>query len=915
MRRLFAVVVSTGLLFGVLAAIPAEPACGFAEPREQGWGSVRPLPPSRDNRTVSMGGEEYVGFSVGQKQGRGAAVVDSRTLQVTDDAGCSWDEAFAFGDDVDLTGDLEPSTSRFVDVAVSDREEGDERIVALVYDLEVAQHARVRTVVSDDGGRTFEVAGDGLPDALPLSSNFRGGCGDDLGCLLTIAPSDPDVVYVMVDGLDNELYVSRDGGRTFDLQNGDLVPLVSTESRDAFPTTLAVDPTSASTLWAGESFGTVLSSTNYGNTWIEHDLEEELGRVDGVRSVAVTASDLGTEVVAVVEVGNAVWTVHSDDQGRSWTMFESSIELTDDLAGAATAGGFIATTPDGAYRLDLDALDWVELGGESLGPLFDIHPLVNSSTVWFRGPGSLPVIGDLTFTPPPVQTGFDFDLPAFDPLNPQGPLPGRLQVPEELIQLDVGQAVSVPITLDLPQTPTQLDVFFLFDQSGSMNEEIQALARGMAEITNELIRRRIAIWVGLGGYAAGWRYQLHRDIGPPDAEFRLALQRMGTGGGNETVYTALHQIATGTGLPDSAAGFGPEPGWNAHWRGGAVRVVVNLTDERFQVESAGPGAETAVQALIDHRIKTVSLISAENVTVGSPSDPSLDSAVDENDMTFGDAATVARRTEALAGPSGVDCGGDGEIDIRPGQPLACYISPLLTTAEPAEQVDLLPNLADVVIEMLDGVTEVHTVEFQSDAPDVVTALTALDPVEVDIRKPQVIDVRATVTCPAHRAGTVIKPLVTAVASTAFLAADNLVVQCGAVPAAAAAASPVPPAVPQPAAVAAAPAPPPPPAPATVSAASTAGATSPAASSATMPQIGVAVAAQHERQVQTASIGGPPGSDVARDPDVAFEYSARRDSSPAPATLVLGAAMSVGAAAALARRRASAGRPGRVGVRR
>ncbi|MFT5223185.1 MAG: hypothetical protein ACI867_001498 [Glaciecola sp.] len=925
MRRATAVLVAGMLAVGALvAADPAEPTCAVEEVGEPGWGSNRPAPPARDTRSVQATGVtstgDYTGFSVGQDQGLYAAVVDANSLQVTGDAGCTWELAYSFARNPDATEPIVSASARFVDVAVSDRNEGVERIVALVYDLDAGVSARVRTIISDDGGKTFEIGGVGLPDALLFPPSSLDGCGPGLGCMVKIAPSDPDRVYVSLSGSSTTFHVSTDGGSTFRTVGS----VLGGEGGNGAPIDFDIHRDNADVLWGVESNRGVISSTDGGASWREHDLGDAVGNFAsrGLAVAVIPGAELDEVAAIVISAQGTEHVVHTNDGGLTWraegTLFGQGLIA---LASGSGPGQFLVTSSElGAVTLVTASLDFVPIGGSSLGPLRDIHQLTDSSIVWFRGPFTLPVTGDIQFAPPLEVPNFDFDLPAFDPLNPLGRLPGTLAVPPGIIALEVGESTTAEVTLDLPRSPTPLDVFFLFDQSGSMQAEMEALARGMQTIANELTRRRIDLNVGLGGYSGGWRYQLHRDIGAPDAEFQSKLQSMRAGGGSgiEPAYTALHQIATGTGLPSTAAGTGPPKGWNAHWRNGAIRVVVNLTDERLQVERF-PSVTEATQALIDQEIRHIGLISGDRVDFDSDADnpTSLDSGVNESDSPFGPVAVLSRRTGALAPSAGADCSRDGEIDIQPGFPLACYLSPLATLGPEDDSIEIIPNLADVVIDILESVTQEETIEFYAQAPDVITSITALVNPTVDIRQPQTIPARLAITCPLAQSGKILRPLVSAVASSRFLAANNVVIACGPVdfgpllaPAALAAAA------------APAQAPPPPPVPVPVAAsvqvsaqaASGANAAQISSANAMVPQVGMAGAVQQDQSMQVASIA-KSAADSGDSPGLALEYSTRREQpDQAPVTLMLGAAMTMGVGV-LARRRRTAGAAARVRVGR
>ncbi len=920
MRRLLAAAVTGVLLVslvaadeadeGAPAAEPAQPTCAYGELNEPGWGSVRPIAPGRDDRAVNRLHEEaFVGFSIDRVGGAVAAVADARVLQLTEDAGCTWRDVLSFDGALDVTGQVEESSAGFLAVAVADG--APDHLVAFAYDLEYLWEARPRMLVSRDRGRSWVVGGEGLPELVALPSQPELGCGPARGCQLVVSPSDPDVVWLLTDDVDlgHRLFRSEDGGLSFEAVAGGGFVSFDEARRPGWGDALAVHPDDADRLWLA-SGDDLWATSNGGRTWHRHQLDELLRGQDDARRVAglaVAETGHGTLLVAHVVGATDDWTVVSEDRAATWQAFPADMAGADDLIDlTARADGAIvlATTDRGASRLDLAGRTWEHLRGSSLGPLDDIHVVEGTTTSWYAGPMTLPVRGDLTFMAPPMppELGLDFEIPPFDPLDPPEDLDGSFVWDAEVIQLPVGGQRTVDVLFALPLRHTKLDVFFLFDQSGSMSEEMEALARGMSDIVRELGRRDVNVWAGLGGYSGGWRYIRHADIQDPgNPAFRRALNNLTTGGGWETSYTALHQVATGTGLPDSPAGFGPDPGWNANWRPGAVRIVVNLTDEPLQAES-DPTISEAVEALQERQIKVINLISDvdtfPSTQQGSPT--SVDRGIGTDHPVYGPAAALSKATNALAGPSGVDCGGDGEVDIPQGGPIACFVTPL-QTVEHAEQVDVIASFADVMVEILEGVTEEHLIEFFRSDAALVPEIRPLDPTFRDVRKPASIRLKVTTACDRAHAGAVHDPLITAVASSDYLAATRLVIACDplAMPAAEVPA-PAPPQVP--AAVAAAPAPPPPaPVQAPAPANGLAQAANPATAQALTPQVGVAAATQQQRQVRTASLGPAQPS---ADEGVEFAYTARRSSDPGPATVLAGAAMaSVVGAAALRRRRA------------
>jgi len=101
---------------------------------------------------------------------------------------------------------------------------------------------------STDGGETWEKLTKGLPQAM-------GRIG------VKIAPSEPEVVYVIAESNDGTLFRSEDRGESFERVSDD----VTIVSRGFYYTDLRVDPSDANTVWAVAS--QLQRSIDGGRTW------------------------------------------------------------------------------------------------------------------------------------------------------------------------------------------------------------------------------------------------------------------------------------------------------------------------------------------------------------------------------------------------------------------------------------------------------------------------------------------------------------------------------------------------------------------------------------------------------------------------------------------------------------------------
>ncbi len=129
---------------------------------------------------------------------------------------------------------------------------------------------------------------------------------------------------------------------------------------------------------------------------------------------------------------------------------------------------------------------------------------------------------------------------------------------------------------------------------------------------------------------------------------------------------ALFQTATGAGQDLSGAGF-PEatipPGQQANFRDGATKLILLWTDASFH-RPGDPGAIPYPGPSFNETVDAILALDPPKV-IGISSGP------------FGipDLKEIAAATDALAPPDGVDCDGDGIVDIPGGEPLVCSIAP------------------------------------------------------------------------------------------------------------------------------------------------------------------------------------------------------------------------------------------------
>lgn len=263
----------------------------------------------------------------------------------------------------------------------------------------------------------------------------------------------------------------------------------------------------------------------------------------------------------------------------------------------------------------------------------------------------------------------------------------------QTVTLAPGRSVDVPYRLLLPRIPTPLDVMFLIDTTGSMGGVIDGLRQDLAAIASALDVSGLDVEAGLGdfkdypdpyggGVSDDYPYRSDARIQPPGAALQAAIANLiASGGGDEpeSDLTALYQSTTGAG--DEARGhvFVPR-GKQAGYRAKALRLAVLATDSPFHrggeptftgsgttVPNPGPTMHETIAQLVRHGVYQVGLAAGGGST---------------SDLT-----KVAAGTHTLAPAGGVDCDGNGTVDVPAGMPLVCPIGDATSSVGVSSPVD------------------------------------------------------------------------------------------------------------------------------------------------------------------------------------------------------------------------------------
>jgi len=657
-----------------------------------------------------------------------AVTPDQTALYVTDghlvarstNGGCSW--AVVLDRDTLVRDELvHLDVDRVVDVEVP-RSPGAAGTVYVAVEADVAGLRRADVLVSSDGGATWTAAGLGLP-VLGAAPALSVGSPDAAALVIDTAP---------VPGLPGPapltgrgVYATTDGGATWTRR--------SPSTQSAPVSAVVVDPADPAHL-LGHSAGGVLTSADGGASFAPTAVRGE------VTGVAVATTARGTRVAAVTARDPVLH--RSADGGRSWRSTPlpgpaHSVAALDgpDLTAVVVDGSLLVVT--GADLVDVTpptrgpASD-VRMGGGRLGP-----------TVLARAEGGLV---RRSFA---AAAGLRAALDALPRLDLHAAPPSVVGTPTLTpaytdLLLAAGASRLVPYTLDLPPAPTPVDVFFLIDTTASMGPTIEGLRRGLAEIVNELADARIEAQFGVAEFKdypeSPWGgpfdtpYHLLRGIGPADASLEKAIESLQAGGGGdfpEAALPALYQTVTGEGQDGVATYI--QPGRGAGFRPGALRVVITATDVAFHREAGYPGpsfAET-VAALRRRDVRQVGLA----VHGGG-----------RRDLT-----EMAAATRAFAPATGLDCDGDGRLDLVPGAPLVCDVgdtADIVVSNGVLDRMQPQLRIAPAVVALVRSVRDEAAVELQALRPDISRVVGPARIESVDGKRAQRLHFVVQYTCPA-----------------------------------------------------------------------------------------------------------------------------------------------------------------------
>jgi hypothetical protein len=627
-------------------------------------------------------------------------ITNGTAIMASQDGGCTWQTSYEVPESASAEHPLDRANGRNTALSA-----GGDHVLATV----TGPQERV-PAISLNGGSVPE---DGLTTLVRSADN--GATWRDNGVFvnegggpgpLVQARSDPDRVYLATGG---SIRTSRDGGATFSTPS----PLTRAEV-DIQPVVkgIAVDPGEPNRLIARTRSG-LYYSDNAGLSYETYDFEQSpwgptvrgpawaLGDAEAGRVLLTQGGDFeeeaGVDQYWISDNGGIKFeAAKTDDLGRM------SGDPTS-MAGGSRPRDIVVTTDTHPRRGVASLYRWqpalerfVEIDHE-LGPLSGAQPDREADAAfhffqarklvkWEIDAGAL---SQLTPPPPPARRtqsedeGDDSEPPpAPDELKGRT---GTLEPDGGKIRVEPGTEAVVDYRYVLPARPNRLDTFFLLDTSGSTEPYIKAIAGGLQSLAENLNDLGIDARFGLGEYqdVFGVRYRRRADIRTVDDYLIGQIGSIRTNGGAEPGYTAIHQAVTGSGIDAPANGEPVPPGRNAHWRKSSGRLILHVADEAFSDDPSGADRDATVAALKEagaHFIGIVVPPAPIPTQVNETCDlltpvlgPEATASPESSTQLLCQLTDLARQTGTFAPAGGVDCNGDGVIDVPEGKPLACVV--------------------------------------------------------------------------------------------------------------------------------------------------------------------------------------------------------------------------------------------------
>lgn len=525
--------------------------------------------------------------------------------------------------------------------------------------------ARPRVLVSEDAGRTFAERASGLPPfARPVAVR---GTGRAALLLLRVGFTGSYAVYA-----------TSDAGATW------------TERWNGLPAfaDLTVDPTGTVWLWSS------------GGLWRAVPGGEPVTVPDVLGPIRTVDVGPGTVTAYVALAGERFV---SGDLGATFRRLPGPEDV---MSASSHVGlpGLVVTSSDaknvlvhqpGATAVDfspraanVSAVQFVQTLDARGFPLYAFNPLALYRRV---------VPFDFVAPPaPPVEPPIDVDVEIRDR---EPVLRDPFVLPRDaVVELRPGQRRTVDFRIGLPPVPTPLDVFFMTDSTGSMEDTIVAVQEGAQGIIDGLVETGVDVEFGVADFRdhrakaarrddATYPYRLRRETGPIDTELEDALGDITTGGGSadghDSGLEATYQAVTGAGRLDPITGdVLIQRGQDADFRPGATKVLVVATDDNFRHPDTNPGYPGPARGVVSKALREAGVY-----FVGIVVDTDSGSAREDMEVLAADSGAVAPA-------GGIDCDADTQPDLDKDEPLVCDFDP--------EAGD---SIAQAIVAMLRGIRD------------------------------------------------------------------------------------------------------------------------------------------------------------------------------------------------------------------
>lgn len=779
-RRLIAVAALAAMVLGVVAGTGSGHLPSATSPCP-GSGAVQAM----GNWIVIQKPEELervTTHATGGLDGRVILASDGKRVMRSGDFGCTWEQVWAIE-----TADL-PVEGRGTPRVSTVYFPGGRATQPVLLVDGIGEALGSRLMVSDDGGRTFEQGGEGLPLVL----RYRDVLGDDP---LYVTTSPPDEAGDLDAGDTGGLYVSEDGGRTFE-PRGAGRPIVSAS--------VASDPR---TLYVVRSDHTVQATADAGQTWTDIptpdrtpnaaetvDDPTSLARPanpwrwvavrDGPagRSVAVAASATRESELSRLVVSNAGGPFA--DMPVNETMPIGGITFANATNQLLVAFGSESSAHRGPGLVvyDVDAADLRDVDDRELASLFEprLYPL-DPATRGHAGYVGIELRAHRheTYGKPDVIARYVPPDPPPLPATPGKPCSEVLagapapQPPEETGRAKPGEALVKPdpftiklepgkprrarMDLEVGAEPAPLDLGFLIDSTESMDPAIDGVFCSIERIARRLKEKGVDARLGLARYTDRTdRYERLHDMTPEIEPLKKQLENLFTKRGQEEpIRTGLYQAATGAGLDvmetpgedDPPTAERTErvqvpPGSGMTFREGVERMLMVIGDEPYDETTDGePSVAQVTAALRERKIKALGIHMTHPGVSGVLGDGGMNPPRPQQLRLQLD--TFARESGALTPPGGVDCDGGGSPDLAEGAPLVC----------PVPAGSARDNIGDVILGLVLGPekrADIRVVPGRTNGLDVKTDGLVLE--KANVRRRNQLSGAAIVTCTEEQAG-------------------------------------------------------------------------------------------------------------------------------------------------------------------